>query len=948
LTLSAAAAIRVVQTVTDGDGDTDTATSVNGLAISFEDDGPSVSLTPVAGATLVVDETLGEVTGNETEPAGTLGSRTVAASALFTTTAAGGSDGLALTTYTLSIPADGTASGLFYSVTDEPIVLVDNGGVIEGHVGAIGGALAFTISVAGNGDITLTQFLAVDHPTGGASHDELSDFLDVGVVTLTVAVTDNDGDTDSADFDLGGVIAFEDDGPIQVGAPLIGEVQEDALDNFDPLYPVGDDIEGSKGNRESNQTQLLVATFTFAMLSALVNAGADGLADIKLNLAGIDGTTVLTAGNAAVISKGEAVVYNVNGGVIEGVSSVDGRIVFRITIDGNGDVSFTLIDQVDHLPLNAAGGDAEVIDIDISGAIVVVDGDGDELVLQDTVTVRVENDIPIAFIPEHAYVVNVDGSALTFQLNFDEAVGADESGNVKFVNVVSGVTELTDASGNPVTSGGKDITLELDASGTVLTGYIDHGLPTETLVLTVSINANDTYTINLDVPLDDGFSETMFNPFDDGQSPGNRLFNEVNDLAIDGSPVLLDVLLSGTDDNGALDSVNVSSGGTGVGSQGITEDVTLRLDFAEEFVRSDIGSSTGSFTVNNTHLLESVAVGIAQTNPNGQQAVAFLEALTTSFSFSGGQFNHNQAADVANFLTETSVAITAIVLNGTEYDVASFANGANLDASHQVYYVMNGANVIGAYVTGLVSGDTVGLTTSDGFSRFAITNGENDPRPGGGGDFVGGSFANSFDVGDVTFRTEGQAGEPIDLSLDVQGTDFDGDTVTSTIDFTVVPNDANNIVGTSNADLALTGTTGDDLIAGLAGNDTLSGNDGDDILAGGLGSDTMTGGAGADTFVVGIDSLGVGINDLILDYNDAQGDVVDLSALLESLSGAPTTAAEVDAVVNLVAGVGTTSIMVDDNGTAAGGNVTEVATLSGTHTVVAILFDDAQAPTDVA
>ncbi|MCV3238887.1 type I secretion C-terminal target domain-containing protein [Mesorhizobium sp. ZC-5] len=97
-----------------------------------------------------------------------------------------------------------------------------------------------------------------------------------------------------------------------------------------------------------------------------------------------------------------------------------------------------------------------------------------------------------------------------------------------------------------------------------------------------------------------------------------------------------------------------------------------------------------------------------------------------------------------------------------------------------------------------------------------------------------------------------------------------------------------------------------------------------------------------------MDSLGVGINDLILDYNDAQGDVVDLSALLESLSGAPTTAAEVDAVVNLVAGVGTTSIMVDDNGTAAGGNVTEVATLSGTHTVVAILFDDAQAPTDVA
>jgi len=86
------------------------------------------------------------------------------------------------------------------------------------------------------------------------------------------------------------------------------------------------------------------------------------------------------------------------------------------------------------------------------------------------------------------------------------------------------------------------------------------------------------------------------------------------------------------------------------------------------------------------------------------------------------------------------------------------------------------------------------------------------------------------------------------------------------------------------------GDAGDNLLVGGDGDDLLSGLDGDDILDGGLGADTLTGGAGADTFVFDSAALadaGGGIKDLIADYNFAEGDVVDLSALLgtETVAG---------------------------------------------------------------
>ena len=71
---------------------------------------------------------------------------------------------------------------------------------------------------------------------------------------------------------------------------------------------------------------------------------------------------------------------------------------------------------------------------------------------------------------------------------------------------------------------------------------------------------------------------------------------------------------------------------------------------------------------------------------------------------------------------------------------------------------------------------------------------------------------------------------------------------------------------------ALNGGVGADALDGGAGNDILVGGDGADTLAGGDGADSLTGGSGADVFVL----QG---NDTVADYDGAQGDTLNLTAL---------------------------------------------------------------------
>ncbi|WP_448191523.1 M10 family metallopeptidase C-terminal domain-containing protein [Azospirillum sp. sgz301742] len=98
-------------------------------------------------------------------------------------------------------------------------------------------------------------------------------------------------------------------------------------------------------------------------------------------------------------------------------------------------------------------------------------------------------------------------------------------------------------------------------------------------------------------------------------------------------------------------------------------------------------------------------------------------------------------------------------------------------------------------------------------------------------------------------------------------------------------NDNDMIFGNQGNDLLL-GNAGADTLFGGLGNDTLYsgrgddlmfGDDGDDVLFGDLGNDTLDGGAGADIFAMATRGPGNG-HDVILDFNAAQGDRIELAA----------------------------------------------------------------------
>ncbi|KGA01782.1 hypothetical protein KP05_11020 [Cobetia amphilecti] len=90
----------------------------------------------------------------------------------------------------------------------------------------------------------------------------------------------------------------------------------------------------------------------------------------------------------------------------------------------------------------------------------------------------------------------------------------------------------------------------------------------------------------------------------------------------------------------------------------------------------------------------------------------------------------------------------------------------------------------------------------------------------------------------------------------------------------------------------LEGGGGNDTLRGGSGNDTLAGGSGNDLLVGGSGNDILTGGDGADTFqwLSGhdINSEGGRATDTITDFSVADGDVIDLSDLLQSNDDADT------------------------------------------------------------
>ena len=257
--------MNAVVTVTDGDGDVATQSIAIGNAIQFQDDGPSGG-DRGDRPSVVLDELLGadvldpnaatddNVAGNPFPvgygtPIGLLSNVDL----VNTQTATGEDNEGATTVVTLAIAGgvNGTDSGL-QTTDNRQISLFNESGVIVGRMDTAGGVadpagtVAFAISVNNLGEVTVAQYLSLEHPTPGASYDEA---VNLGsLVNAVVTVTDGDGDVATQNIAIGNAIQFQDDGPTAAIVATGASVVLDELlgvDALDPNAATDDNVAGN-------------------------------------------------------------------------------------------------------------------------------------------------------------------------------------------------------------------------------------------------------------------------------------------------------------------------------------------------------------------------------------------------------------------------------------------------------------------------------------------------------------------------------------------------------------------------------------------------------------------------------------------------------------------------------------------------------------------------------
>ncbi len=183
--------LRITQAVTDGDGDTHTTFRELGTGVFvIEDAGPTLNVTKADDTAILLTtqdaETIGAgVSDSATSTANFNGAFALASSDY-------GSDGAGTApalVYALAITGTPDLSGLVDSGLDSngvQINLYDVGGVIVGSTALVAPAAAtaasvvFSISVATDGVVTLTQFAEIDHAVEGTTtspfDDQFADF----------------------------------------------------------------------------------------------------------------------------------------------------------------------------------------------------------------------------------------------------------------------------------------------------------------------------------------------------------------------------------------------------------------------------------------------------------------------------------------------------------------------------------------------------------------------------------------------------------------------------------------------------------------------------------------------------------------------------------------------------------------------------------------------------
>ena len=248
-----------------------------------------------------------------------------------------------------------------------------------------------------------------------------------------------------------------------------------------------------------------------------------------------------------------------------------------------------------------------------------------------------------------------------------------------------------------------------------------------------------------------------------------------------------------------------------------------------------------------------------------------LQVLNADGSFTGSTGAFTAATSGTYYISVTGLFPQNYTLTATEYPddygdtpplSGDFLNAPDFDFD-------------GVQKTGTAGTDTLGGTAKgdllqglDGADKLNGGGGDDLLDGGAGGDrMVGGTGNDTYVVDAKADKVIEQAGKG-------------RDTVLSSISYSLGDN-VEVLHLTGDANIGGRGNALANEIQGNRGANILDGRDGADVLIGGGGRDQLTGGTGADTFRFGEGDTGrtTAAADRILDFSQAQGDRIDLSAI---------------------------------------------------------------------
>ncbi|MGI3125431.1 DUF5801 repeats-in-toxin domain-containing protein [Nitratireductor sp. PBL-C9] len=768
--------------LTDGDGDTASDTAELGALIKFQDDGPVLGeVTAVAAGALTLDESPLPGAGDG------VAIQTLALAGNFAAVNYG-TDGAGTTTYGFAATVDGTASGLhalnsvdgtFTQGTEITLSLSADGQTITGSADGVD---YFTIAVDDTGTVTFTQLNNIWHGDAGDADDAEVLSLAAGTLVVQQTVTDQDGDSVTADLDLSaGVFVIEDDGPA-VGA-VAGMTASVLLDESDGTGSGADGINPG--------------TISGAVISGLFAApayGADGSGSVAYTLSATDGAQTGLWLTGESLPGDEIILVKVSDTEYQGVAGgAGGTPAFTISIDGaTGAVTVTQHETLEHTVDGGPGADHDDA-LALSGAAAVsvvqtvTDGDGDtaSATSANALGITFEDDGPTVIVPEDAVLSNSAGAPQEFDLDVDGMVtdnyGADGAGTVRFT--------VTDGQDSGLTSGGQPVTYHLSAGGTVLTAKV--GGAGGTTVFTVTLDpADGTYTVDMDRPVD-AFTQVDFDPgiydFVGGNDPwAGFVPNGQDGNSPGGSPVddnSRDLLLTPIGASGSSINGNAASAGVGGGSggQNIGAGEGIRLDFVQDLTGDPAGSPAdyqgnpaqqdhlfdGHYTVNGA----AVTFGDGSTDTTIQlSAFDDPDGNTTVGDGTGDDIT----SIVIAYDGENQV-ITYDPLDTYPTTVTVGSPGGLADRSYTVDFVMVGGARV-AQVTGVLDTQvTITSFTADGYNSLEVL------------------YISGDDFAMTGFGTSVVSTDPVDFTLPIEIVDGDGDTAPAEIDLTLQPDAAPTI-----------------------------------------------------------------------------------------------------------------------------------------------------------